>query len=303
MLRGRRSGDGNEKDCVCARLILEGAIRESMVIDTHAHFWRLMPEANTDPGSSHEPIGVDEFVRHMDEAGVDKLLQITRSIMGFDNSYSLESVANYPERIRVLGRINPRAPDLLAQMDGWLKQSGMVGIRLMAVNAIEASCFDDGTIDRLWPEAETRAIPISVYAPERSKLIGEVATRHPDLQLVVDHIGMRVFDIFERPPSMEDWPNLMALSRCPNITIKVSGIPEAMVERHPFPKSQRCIQEIYDRFGADRMMWGSNYPPTTQICTYRQALDLLSSQCTFLTAADKDKILAGTATKVFRLPW
>lgn len=274
-----------------------------MIIDAHAHFWRAPQEVTTNRASHHEPIGVDEFVRHMDEAGVDKLLQITRSMMGFDNSYSLEGAAEYPDRIRVLGRLNPRAPDLLAQLDGWLMQPGMVGIRLMAVNADEASCFDDGTMGRFWPEAEKRGIPISVYAPERSRLIGEVAARYPGLQLVVDHIGMRVFDIFEDPPSMDDWPNLMALARFPNVTIKVSGIPEAMVERRSFPKSRQRVREIYDRFGADRMMWGSNYPPTTQVCTYRQALDLISSQCAFLTAADKEKILARTAARVFRLPW
>jgi L-fuconolactonase len=275
-----------------------------MIIDTHAHFWRQPPQTNTSGVAAHHaPIEVDEFVRHMDEAGVDKLLQITRSVMGFDNSYSLQGAAAYPDRIRVLGRINPRAPDLTAQLDGWLGQPGMVGIRLMAVNADEASCFDDGTMSRFWPEAEKREIPISLYAPDRSRLVGEVADRHPGLSLIVDHIGMRVFDIFERPPPMDDWPDLMALARHPNITIKVSGIPEAMVERHPFPKSQQRVQEIYDRFGADRMMWGSNYPPTTQICTYRQTVDLIASQCSFLTAADRQKILSATAAAKFRLPW
>ena len=93
-------------------------------------------------------------------------------------------------------------------------------------------------------------------------MLGHIAARHPGLTLIVDHIGMRVFDIFKTPPSEDDQPNLMALRRYPNVIIKVSSIPEALVESHPFPKSQLRLQKIYDHFAPDRMMWGSNYPPS-----------------------------------------
>jgi hypothetical protein len=46
----------------------------------------------------------------MDIAGVDKLIQLTRGLMGFDNSYSIEGATRFPNRIRVMGRFNAGAP-------------------------------------------------------------------------------------------------------------------------------------------------------------------------------------------------
>lgn len=273
-----------------------------MIIDSHAHYWTLPPAQNATFGAHHDPIEVDAFVQHMDHAGIDKLVAVTRGLSGWDNSYTLRGAAKYPERIRVLGRIDAGAPDVKETLRGWLQQPYMVGIRLMTMFPSEAPWFEDGTIERFWPEAERHRIPISFYAPERSKLVAQVAERHPDLPLVVDHIGMRVFEIFERPPSMEDWPNFMALKRFPNVTIKVTGIPEAMVERYPFSKCKDRVREIYDQFGPERMMWGSNYPPTTVVCSYQEAR-MLIEDCVFLSAQDKDKIYARTACRVFNLPW
>ncbi|HVF63070.1 MAG TPA: amidohydrolase family protein [Casimicrobiaceae bacterium] len=274
-----------------------------MIIDSHAHYWKTPPPANPTLGVHHEPLGVDAFVRDMDDAGIDKVVQITRGVMGFDNSNSLEGAARYPDRIRVLGRIDAGAPDIEQQLRGWLKQPYMAGIRLMTMFPSEAPWFEDGTIDKLWPIAEREGIPISLYAPERSKLVASVAERFPALSVVVDHLGMRVWDIFDSPPpSMHDWPNLMALHRYPNVTIKVTGIPEVMVERYPFRRSIDRVREIYERFGPERMMWGSNYPPTKVVCSYREAKALIDD-CAFLSSEDKDHIRHLTAARVFRLPW
>lgn len=274
-----------------------------MIVDSHAHFWKKPPPGNPNIGPEHDPIEVDEFVRHMDAARVDKVLQITRGVMGFDNSYSIEGASRYPDRMRVLGRIDAGAPDIVEQLRGWKKQPYMVGLRLMVHFPTEAGWYADGTMDRFWPEAERCRIPVSIYAPERSSLVASIAQRHASLPLVVDHIGMRTWDVHRSVPSTADWPNLLALAKYSNVTIKVSGIPEAMVERYPgFHKSRERLREIYDRFGPERMIWGSNFPPTTQVCSYEEAIAFIE-ESGFLSAADKSKILAGNAIRVFGLPW
>lgn len=273
-----------------------------MIIDSHAHYWTRPPAGNSTFGADHDPIHVEQFVKHMEHAGVDKLVAVTRGLSGWDNSYTLQGAARFLDRIRVIGRLDAAAPNIKETLAGWLKQPYMVGLRIMTMFPTDASWFENGTIEKFWPEAEKHRIPVSIYAPERSALVAGIAERHPALPLVVDHIGMRVFDIFERPPGMEDWPNLMSLKRFPNVTIKVSGIPEAVVERYPFKKSKDRVREIYDQFGPDRMMWGSNYPPTTVVCSYQEAR-MLIDDCEFLSSQDKEKIYARTAVRVFNLPW
>ena len=135
-----------------------------MIIDSHAHVWKE-PPPGVRFGAHHDPIHYHDFIKDMDAAGVDKLLQITRGVMGFDNAFSIEGASHYPDRIRVLGRIDAGAPDVIQQLRGWLKQPYVVGIRLMTMWPTEAPWWDDGTLEKFWPVAEAEGIPISMYCP------------------------------------------------------------------------------------------------------------------------------------------
>lgn len=157
-------------------------------------------------------------------------------------------------------------------------------------------------MDGLWPHIARLGIPVTLGAPERARMVGAIAEKYPGFPLIVDHAGLRVINIFESRPSMDDWPNLLDLRRYPNVYIKVSALPESMVESAPFEQSRAVLSELYDAFGPDRLIWGSNYPRITQVCSYRECLECVRD-APFLTATDRQKILAGNIARVLRLPW
>ena len=47
----------------------------------------------------------------------------------------------------------------------------------------------DGTIDWLWPAAERAGLPIAMMAADFLPKVAEVAQRHPNLKLILDHLG------------------------------------------------------------------------------------------------------------------
>lgn len=269
------------------------------IIDTHAHFWNLPKDVDpSTPGYGDRPISYDEILATMDEAGVDKLVQVTRTIQGHDNSYSIEGAARHPDRIRVLGRFHPLEPDMPARLREWIKQPYIVGIRLWWPDIDLA----DPAFEPFWAESEKLDVALSVYGPSQAKAIGEIGRRHPGLRLIADHVAVPVFhragsDNFER------WDDVLNLDSVPSVSIKASGIQEATDEAYPFPKAREYMKQLYERVGADRLMWGSNYPPTLRVCSYKEAVDFIGEGCDFISAADKTKILGGTATRVLRLPW
>src|SRR5687767_13322104 len=121
------------------------------IIDSHAHFWNYPPDADPSmPGHGDPPITPEEILAVMDEAGVDKLLEITRTIQGHDNSYSIEGAARHPDRIRVLGRFHPLEPDMPNRLREWLKQPYIVGIRLWWPDID----LGDPAFEPFWAEAE-----------------------------------------------------------------------------------------------------------------------------------------------------
>ena len=50
------------------------------------------------------------------------------------------------------------------------------------------------------------------------------------------------------------------------------------------------------------MLWGSNFPVVTHLCSYRQALDFIRLGCDFLGEADRAAILGGNARRILGMP-
>jgi hypothetical protein len=62
---------------------------------------------------------------------------------------------------------------------------------------------------------------------------------------------------------------------------------------YPYPEAQALIQDLRDRYGAHKLIWGSDMPNVERFCTYRQCLDYVLKYCEFLTAKEKELILGG----------
>ncbi len=272
------------------------------VVDTHAHFW-ARPSASPGADGAEDPVSAEQLLSAMEQAGVDQVIQVTRAMMGYDNRYSLEGAARHPDKVRVLGRFDPTAPNVGARLRSWVDQPYMIGIRLMLIAPPADRWLADGTLEAFWAEAEELDVPVAVYAPHQLKLLAGVGVRHPGLRLLVDHLGLRLFRVNEAPSPFADWKEIFGLLVVPNVYLKLSGLPEATAERYPFPRAREYVREVYERFVADRLMWGSNYPVTLRVCSYGEALDLVRVACDFISAGEREKILGGTAKRVLRLPW
>lgn len=84
-----------------------------------------------------------------------------------------------------------------------------------------------------------------------------VADRHPDLRLVLDHLG--------NPPvadDLTDWSRGLAdLARRPHVGAKISGLATAgRFDRWTTDDLRRPVDVALAAFGADRLMYGSDWP-------------------------------------------
>jgi predicted TIM-barrel fold metal-dependent hydrolase len=70
---------------------------------------------------------------------------------------------------------------------------------------------------------------------------------------------------------------------------------------YPYPEAQSLIRELRDKFGADKLIWGSDMPNVERFCTYRQCVDYIRRHCPFLSATEKDKILGRNAAALVGL--
>jgi predicted TIM-barrel fold metal-dependent hydrolase len=70
---------------------------------------------------------------------------------------------------------------------------------------------------------------------------------------------------------------------------------------YPYPEAQALIKDLRDRYGAGKLVWGSDMPNVERFCTYRQCVDYIRRYCEFLSAAEKDRVLGGNLADLLSL--
>lgn len=245
-----------------------------------------------------EPIGADEMAGMMKAAGVARAVIVPPSPAGDSNLCALEAAARHPDRFVVMGRFDPTAPDARAQLAGWLQQPHMAGIRMTFHKPKWARWLDDGSIDWFWADCERLGIPLMLLIPGRLDAVAGVARRHPQLQLVVDHLGLR--SNLRDDACFADLDVLLRLAALPNVSVKASAVPCYSTEPYPFRNLTPYLKRVYEHFGPMRTFWGSDVSRLP--CTYREAVDHFLHVLDFVPAADQPWVMGRALSKLLRWP-
>jgi L-fuconolactonase len=279
-------------------------IGSTTLVDTHFHIWEAetpsrprIRATNVRPRSP-DPHTAEEMVAIFDSVGVDFGVQVTpNAIVGNDNRYSLESAAKYPGRLSVLGAFDVLTPDPLTWIREWAREPAASGIRIMFFDTpIEADC-DSNALRPFWGALEDLGVPVGIYAPGTLCRIISVLKRHPRLQLHVDHLGA---DFTPGADPFRDVDVLDDLAAFPQVRIKVSGLPSLSRQPYPFRDTHWLIEHVLKKYGAARLMWGSNYPSLFRNHSYEESLSYLE-HCTFISSNDRDWILGASAIEAFSI--
>jgi predicted TIM-barrel fold metal-dependent hydrolase len=266
-----------------------------MIVDSQVHLWRAesadrpWPAGGAQRAHLPEPLTYELMLGMMDEAGVDRCVIVPPSWEGNRNDYGLEAARKYPDRFAVMGRIaldDPKSADLLP---GWRDDPGMLGIRITFMEK-QTQWIEDGTADWFWPAAEKASIPIMVHSPGKTALIGEIARRRADLNVIIDHMGMN-HKMAEERRCAEGVAEVVKLAGLPNVAVKVSSAPTYSHTPYPFPDMDEHIKRLVDAFGADRCFWGTDFTHSPSKCSYEKRKTHFTENLGFLTASEKELIM------------
>lgn len=291
------------------------------IIDTHVHFWDMR---NPDPGmawvwldkdADHPVLGnidaikmlafdIDDLWAEARFADVSAFVHVQAAI-GSDDPVK-ETVwltrmrATAPAPFTIVGDADLGGADAMRQLDGHCESPYFVGIRdfhsetmlasgevsaafesSLAVMAERDLVFD---LDCEWPNmAAARAL----------------ADRHPDLTVVLQHIG------FPRSRDDEYFANwaegMRTLAGAPNVTCKISGV--GMTDPLFTAESlRRWIDTPLEIFGPDRCVLGSNWPVDRLCSSYDVIMDIYRDRVSALLAPeDQRKVLSENAARIYRV--
>ena len=270
-----------------------------VIIDSQVHIWgadtpdRPWPSGRAAQAQRPTPLGADELLAAMDEAGVDRVVIVPPSWEGDRNDLALEAARRHPDRFAVMGRFPVESPAEAGRLQSWRSQPGMLGVRLTLHRSPWQAWFESGVLDWFWQAAEQAGLPAMVYVPGMVKQLNVTAERHPGLRLIIDHLALPIGVRDEA--AFADLDELLALARHPNVAVKASALPCHSSEPYPFRGLHKHIRRVYDAFGPRRMLWGTDYSRLP--CPYRQAITLFTEALDFLSAEDKEWIMGRAASE------
>lgn len=245
-----------------------------------------------------EPINGLEMTGMMNTAGVSRAIIVPPSPVGDSNLFALETAAKYPGRFLVMGRFNPTAAGALAQLSTWRDQAHMAGIRMTFHKPEWADWLTDGTLDDFWTSCESYRIPVMLLAPGRMADIDRIASRYPNLTLIVDHLGMH--SQHRDAECGEDLKTVLPLARRSNVAIKTSAVPCYSNELYPFRNFNGYLEAIYQSFGPRRMLWGSDVSRLP--CTYSEAVTHFTESLDFISKEDLPWVMGRSLSALLEWP-
>ena len=279
-----------------------------MIVDTHVHVWEIDPPrypiGPTAPGWTalpDEPGTADELITEMDAHAVDWAVLVQTSWSTWDNGYIADSVARFPQRLIGHGLIDPQDPNNAAHVHYWVEERGLAGFRFHPMYYPDEKILLTAQNEAMWAAIAALDVVIQFHLrAEQADQVAVIAQRYPHLRLIIDHMG---YPQVNEPVAA--FQPIFDLARFDNIHFKLSDVAGRSQQPFPYADVHPFIQLLLNAFGSARTMWGTGYPGHHRVKhnwpTLADELRLIREGLPFLTAADKDRILGGTAAKIWRL--
>jgi L-fuconolactonase len=241
----------------------------------------------------------DQMVAAMDAVGVDGAILVSPySMYRYNASYALEVFAAHPRRFRLVKPVDPTNPAVLDTIATWAATTGTVGIRIFLRDNASTDPADPA-INRVLAAAAQHSLPVNVACTGRLEQVGQLAARNPNTRMVIDHLGLP--QPHEPPAPAEpfaDLAKLLTLAHYDNVAVKISGACTLSHQPFPYADIWDPLSRVFDSFGFDRCMWGTDWTRAVELLTYKEGVEAFRVTDR-LSASDRAALMGETLPRVY----
>ncbi len=242
----------------------------------------------------------DDMVAAMDAVGVDGALLVSAFTMyRYDASYAVSVRAAHPGRFALIKPVDPSDPRVAETIADWAATKGTVAIRLMMTRGLSSDPDDPG-INRVLATAARHSLPVNLMCSGRLEQAAKLAAGNPETMLVIDHLGLQQpFEPPAPPEPFADLPKLLDLATYENIAVKISGACTLSHEPFPYDDIWDPLGRVFEEFGFDRCMWGTDWTRAVNLLTYEQGVEPFR-RTGRLSDGDRADLMGRTLERIYR---
>ncbi|HLV95592.1 MAG TPA: amidohydrolase family protein [Candidatus Acidoferrales bacterium] len=275
-----------------------------MNIDSHQHFWRYDPQRDAWITDEMSVLKRDflpqDLIPELAANGVAASIAVQADQSERETLFLLECAAQHREIAAVVGWVDLCAPNLPERLGFFSQFKKLRGFRHIVQGEP-----DDRFLLR---EDFCRGVAclsefgftydILIY-PKQLPAACEFVERFPDQPFVIDHLAKPAI----RAKEIDCWrEQIRAVAAHPNVFCKLSGvITEADWSKWSLDACRPYLDVVFEAFGADRLMFGSDWPVCLLAGTYRQVKDLIGDYTESLSGADRERVFGLSAARFYGL--
>jgi predicted TIM-barrel fold metal-dependent hydrolase len=270
-------------------------------IDAQVHAYERNHPGRPWVGTLYGPAEVtgDQMVAAMDAVGVDGAVLVSPfSMYRYDASYAKEVYSAHPGRFGLVKPVDPTDPAVADTIADWKATKGTVGIRVFLRDNVSADPADPA-INNVLAMAARHSLPVNLACTGRLDQAGGLASRNPNTQLVIDHLGLPQPQVPPVPAQpFADLPKLLALAAQANVAVKISGACTLSHEAFPYKDIWDPLFRIFDAFGFGRCLWGTDWTRAVGMLTYKEGVEAFRVTDR-LSAGDRAALMGETLARVY----
>jgi len=279
------------------------------IIDTHIHLYDTtrpqgLPWPPKDDEVLYRPVLTEHFDKVSDENGINATVIVEASKWIPDNQWVLDLVKHDPNRyIGLVGSLEIGTPDFKKHLTKLSKDGRFVGIRMRERPGGD-SFFENEAVwsdlQLLSDRNQTLDVLMFQYSLDDVDMISK---RLPKLKILINHVAGA--DIEGKPADPKWIAAVQKVAKNPNVNCKISGLFQQS-HRQPSPKNLSFykpeLDVLWEAFGEDRLIYGSNWPVTMRGGTYGEYLAVVKGFFTDKSRAAREKFFFKNALKFYGLP-
>jgi L-fuconolactonase len=271
-------------------------------IDAHQHFWVYNPVRDQWIDNDMSILQNDFLPEHLqpilEHYGFQGTVVVQADQSPEENIFQLKNADEYPFIKAVVGWVDLQAVDINEQLASYQQFKKLKGFRSILQGEADRALmlkpqFKHG-IAQLRQYGYTYDL---VVLPDQLAYANELVSQFPDQPFVLDHIGkpnirLRLF---------ADWvKDIQALASRQNVYCKVSGmVTEADFRRWKFEDFKPYLDVIFESFGIDRIMFGSDWPVCRLAATYGEVMGILEGYMAGFSQDEQDLFWGGNAMRFY----
>ena len=275
-----------------------------MRVDCHQHFWLYAaaeyPWIDDAMAALRRDFLPMDARREMQSAGFDACVAVQARQTIEETRWLLALAGTYPFIAAVVGWIDLQADDVRAQLEPLARQEKLVGIRhVLQAEPDDRFMLRPAFCRGIGALAEFGLTYDLLIYPRHLPVAAELAGRFDTQPFVLDHMAKP--DI--RGGEIREWErDIRRLAAAPNVCCKVSGlVTEADWRRWTPSQLAPYLDVVFDCFGADRLMIGSDWPVCTVAADYTRTMAVVIEYLGQRSEAERDAVLGGTAARFWKL--